>query len=203
MPEIPESDRYQTLAEPVSGVYKEKGSKFLSFAYPVSTEEQIKDHLLEIKKAYADATHHCYAYRLGVDGTTWRANDDGEPTSTAGKPILGQLRSYQISDTLIIIVRYFGGVKLGVSGLINAYRQAAANALQKSKIIIKYAQTSATLRFPYLYMDAVMKLLKDFKASITAQQGDEECELSFSIRRSLFPALSEKLYRIDPFMITP
>ena len=203
MPEIPESDRYQTLAEPASGVYKEKGSKFLSFAYPVSTEEQIKVHLSEIKKAYFDATHHCYAYRLGVDGATWRANDDGEPTSSAGKPILGQLHSYQVTDTLIIIVRYFGGVKLGVSGLINAYRQAAADALKQSVIITKYVQTSATIRFPYPHIDAVMKLLKSYQTSITAQQGEETFQISFSICRSLFPALSEKLYRIDSLIINP
>ena len=203
MPESSESDRYQTLAEPASGVYKEKGSKFLSFAYPVSTDEQIKIHLLEIKKAYFNATHHCYAYRLGVDGAIWRANDDGEPSSSAGKPILGQLHAHHVTDSIIIVVRYYGGIKLGLSGLINAYRQAASNVLQNSKIVVKYAQTSVTLRFPYTNIDAVMKLLKDFQASITAQQGEEEYRISFSIRCGLFPALSEKLLRINPLIITP
>ena len=201
MPEIPESDSYQTIAAPASGVYKEKGSKFLAFAYPVSTEDEIKKSLQQIKKEYYDARHHCFAYRLGADGATWRVNDDGEPSSSAGKPILGQLLSYQVSDVLIIVVRYFGGIKLGVSGLMNAYRQAASDALAQSEIVKKYATHSATVAFPYLQMNAVMKLLKEYPVSITAQPFDQECRLSFSTPRSLFPILHQKLTQIDPHIV--
>ena len=137
MPEPPESDCYQTIAASVTGAYKEKSNKFLSFAYPISTEDEVKELLKQIKKEYFDAKHHCFAYRLGVDGSLWRAYDDREPSSSAGKPILGQLRSFNISDTLIIVVRYSKGTKLGIPGLINAYRQAAFNALQQSTIVTK------------------------------------------------------------------
>ena len=195
MPNNLESDRYQTVAAPASGVYKEKGSKFLAFARPVCSEEEAIEHLKEIKKEYFDARHHCFAYRLGVDGAIWRANDDGEPASSAGKPILGQLRAFEVSDTLIVVARYFGGIKLGLPGLINAYRQAAADALQNSTIVSKYATQNAELSFPYAQMNAVMKLLKENSATIIAlqYQHEHECRLSFSIRRSLFPALSQKL----------
>ena len=216
MPDNPESDSYQTIAAPATGVFKDKGSKFLSFAYPVSTEDEIKEYLKEIKKEYFDARHHCFAYRLGWGGELWRVNDDGEPSSSAGKPILGQLRSYHVSDTLVIVVRYFGGTKLGIPGLINAYRQATANALQQSVIIPKYDIRHATLAFPYQQMNTVMKLLKESLASISYGENlshekhlspeksfSPDCRLSFSIRRSLFPALSQKLSLIDQLIITP
>jgi uncharacterized YigZ family protein len=139
MPQFPESGCYQTIAAPSTGAYKEKGSRFLAFAYPVSTENEIKEYLKQIKKEYFGAKHHCFAYRLGVTGSVWRAYDDREPSFSAGKPILGQLRSFNVSDTLIVVARYFGGTKLGIPGLINAYRQAASIALQQSEIIKKYA----------------------------------------------------------------
>ncbi|MCL2727295.1 MAG: YigZ family protein [Bacteroidales bacterium] len=202
MPNIPESDCYQTIASYASGVYKEKGSKFLAFAYPVSNEDKIKEYLKEVKKEHFDARHHCFAYRLGSDGAVWRANDDGEPSSSAGKPILGQLLSFQVSDALIIVVRYFGGVKLGVPGLINAYRQAAADALQHSVIVTKYAKECATLIFPYSQMNQVMKLLKDFSVDIITQQFEQECRLSFSVRQSHFSDLSQKLNQIEHLIIT-
>ena len=202
MPDIPESDCYQTIAAPAKGVYKEKGSKFLAFAYPVSMEEEIKEHLKNIKKTYFDARHHCFAYRIGARGELWRANDDGEPSSSAGKPIFGQLLSYNLSDTLIIVARYFGGIKLGVSGLINAYRQAAADALQQSTIVTKYTQSSVMLHFPYIQMNTVMKLLKESPASITGQEFGEECRIGFSIRRNLYPPLHQKLTKIEQLIIT-
>jgi len=198
----PESDSYQTIAAPATGVFRDKGSKFLAFAYPVSTEEEIKEHLKEIKKEYFDAHHHCFAYRMGCDGAQWRVNDDGEPSSSAGKPILGQLRSHEVSDTLIVVVRYFGGTKLGVPGLINAYRQAAADALQQSVVIPKYDTCHASITFPFPQMNTVMKILKESSASITAQHSSPDCFLSFSIRRSLFPALSQKLSRINQANVT-
>jgi len=197
-----ESDSYRTIAAPATGVYKEKGSKFLAFAYPVSAEEEVKVRVREIKKVYFDARHHCFAYRLGAGGELWRANDDGEPSFTAGKPILGQLLSYNVSDTLIVVVRYFGGVKLGVSGLINAYRQAAADALTKSTIKNKYTQEHIVIHFPYFQMNVAMKLLKESPATITEQQFGADCRIVLSIRRTLFPTLSAKLSQIDNLIIT-
>ena len=203
-----ESDSYQTIAAPTTGVFKDKGSKFLAFAYPVSTEDEIKGYLKETKKEHFDARHHCFAYRLGADGALWRVNDAGEPSSSAGKPILGQLLSFGVSDTLVIVVRYFGGTKLGIPGLINAYRQAAADALQQSVIVPKYAIHQALLTFPYRQMNAVMKLLKASSASVCAPPMECEktqqpaCCLSFSIRRNLFPALFQELSKINQLTIT-
>ena len=195
-------DQYQSIAAPSTGIYKEKGSKFLAFAYPVGTEEAIKSHLQDLRKEYFDARHHCYAYRLGADGATWRANDDGEPSSSGGKPILGQLLSFQLSDILVVVVRYFGGVKLGVSGLINAYRQATMDALEHSELITKYDECEALLRFPYAQMSAVMKALKPFPVRITDQQIDQECCISLSVRRSQYPPLAEKISTLPQALIT-
>jgi len=142
MLEIPESDRYQTIAAPATGSYKEKGSKFLAFAYPVSTEGEIKELLAQIKKEYYDAKHHCFAFRLGPNGTLWRAYDDREPSFSAGKPILDQMRSANVSDVLIVVVRYMKGTKLGIPRLTNAYRQAAADALGQSVLVTKSAVKS-------------------------------------------------------------
>ena len=196
-------DQYQSIAAPSTGIYKEKGSKFLAFAYPVSTEEAIKSHLQDLRKEYFDARHHCYAYRLGADGATWRANDDGEPSSSGGKPILGQLLSFQLSDILVVVVRYFGGIKLGVSGLINAYRQATVDALEHSELITKYDECEALLRFPYAQMSAVMKALKPFPVRITDQQIDQKCCISLSVRRSQYPPLAEKISTLPYALITP
>ena len=196
-------DQYQSIAAPSTGIYKEKGSKFLAFAFPVSTEEEIKTHLQDLRKEYFDARHHCYAYRLGADGAVWRANDDGEPSSSGGKPILGQLLSFQLSDILVVVVRYFGGVKLGVSGLINAYRQAAADALEHSSLIVKYDECAAQMHFPYAQMSAVMKALKPFPVRITHQQINQDCCLWLSVPRSQYPPLALKLSTLPQLLITP
>ena len=195
-------DQYQSIAAPSSGIYKEKGSKFLAFAYPVSTEEEIKTYLQALRKEYFDARHHCYAYRLGADGAAWRANDDGEPSSSGGKPILGQLLSFQLSDILVVVVRYFGGIKLGVSGLINAYRQATVDALEHSEFVPKYDECEALLHFPYAQMSAVMKALKPFPVRITDQQIDQECCIGLFVRRSQYPPLAQKISTLSQALLT-
>ncbi|MDX9782025.1 MAG: YigZ family protein [Bacteroidales bacterium] len=182
MDDINSSDSYKSIAKPTTGIYKELGSKFISFAYPVSNEEEIKEIIAEIKKEYHDARHHCYAYRLGPDGEFWRANDDGEPSSSAGKPILGQLLSHQLSDLLIIVVRYFGGTKLGVPGLIRAYRSATSDAIENAEVVEKIAGKMVTFTFDYLQMNGAMKLIKDYSAEIINQNFDNICSITVKIR---------------------
>ena len=201
MGEIKASDSYKTVARNSTGVYKELGSKFLSFAYPVSSQEEIKTILSTIKKDYFDARHHCYAYRLGLDGDLWRANDDGEPSSTAGKPILGQLLSHELSDTLIVVVRYFGGTKLGVPGLIKAYRSAAADAINNSEVVEKIASKILVFRFSYNSMEPVMKLIKSFGADIKKQEFDNDCMMVINIRISESSLFLNSLKEIEGLVI--
>lgn len=182
MSEINSSDTYKSISKPSTGIYKELGSKFLSFAFPVSSEEEIKDLLAEIRKSHFDARHHCYAYRLGATGELWRANDDGEPSSSGGKPILGQLLSYGLSDMLIIVVRYFGGTKLGVPGLIRAYRSAAADSIENGEVIEKIAGDDVTFTFGYLQMNDVMKLIREFAPLVKEQNFDNLCRMKVNIR---------------------
>lgn len=165
---IPE-DTFLTIALPAEGLYKEKGSKFLAFAYPVSSEDAIKTHLDFLKKKYYDARHHCYAYILGKDKELFRANDDGEPSSTAGKPILGQLYSVGVTNVLIVVVRYFGGKKLGVSGLITAYKAAAAAALANAKIVPFILKQNISVQCSFAEVDLVMRLAKNYNLEIIAQ----------------------------------
>jgi len=178
-------DTYFTIKYESEGLYKEKGSKFLAFAYPVEEEEAIKEKIAELKKEYYDARHHCYAYILGYDGEHYRANDDGEPGHSAGDPILGQLKSNDLTNTLIIVVRYFGGTKLGVSGLINAYKTAAADAIYNNKIIKKFIYTELKLHFSYPQMNLVMKLVKDFELKIVAQKLELSCDMTLGVRLSI------------------
>ena len=172
---------YKTIAAVATGVFKDKGSKFLSFAFPVESEEQVKEQVRKIKKEYFDARHHCFAYRIGADGKQWRANDDGEPSSTGGKPILGQLLSRELTNVLVVVVRYFGGTLLGVSGLINAYRSAAADALNKAQTVEKTVREIITITFPYDHLNVMMKLLKEEQAEIRAQQCDTECAFEVAV----------------------
>lgn len=196
MSEINSSDTYKSISKPSTGIYKELGSKFLSFAFPVSSEEEIKDLLAEIRKSHFDARHHCYAYRLGASGELWRANDDGEPSSSGGKPILGQLLSYGLSDILIIVVRYFGGTKLGVPGLIRAYRSAAADSIENGEVIEKIAGDDVTFTFGYLQMNDVMKLTREFTPLVKEQNFDNLCRMKVNIR------LRDKLRFIDALSAT-
>ncbi|MDR0295487.1 MAG: YigZ family protein [Prevotellaceae bacterium] len=174
-------DTYKAITTPATGVFKDKGSKFLAFAFPVENETEIKQHIQQLKKEYFDARHHCYAYRLGLNGELWRANDDGEPSSTGGKPILGQLLSLELTNVLVVVVRYFGGIQLGVSGLINAYRSATADALVQAQIVEKVAKEILTVNFSYLDMNQIMKLVKEEELEIISQHFDNECKIKLAI----------------------
>ncbi|MBQ7222356.1 MAG: YigZ family protein [Bacteroidales bacterium] len=182
--EKPVSDCYKSISSPASGVYKDKGSKFLSFAFPVESEDRIKELIAEKKSEYFDARHHCYAYRLGLEGKIWRMNDDGEPSSTAGKPILGQILSNELSDILIIVVRYFGGTLLGTSGLIQAYKSAAADAIANAEIVDKIATKEVKIVFSYILMNDIMKILKNYRIIPKSQQFDNTCTIVSDVRLS-------------------
>ena len=178
-------DTYRTIAAPAEGLYKEKGSKFLSFAYPVRTTDEVKEHLEALRKDYFDARHHCYAYVLGPNKDAWRANDDGEPSGTGGRPIYGQLLSADLTDTLIVVVRYFGGILLGASGLANAYKTAARDAIDHAQIIEKTIDVRYRLHFEYALMNDVMRIIKDFNLKPENQHFDLDCTLELSVRQSL------------------
>lgn len=178
------TDSYKSISKSSTGIYKELGSKFLSFAFPVSSEDEINSILSELRKSYFDAKHHCYAYRLGINGDLWRANDDGEPSFSAGKPILGQLLSKEISDVLVVVVRYFGGTKLGIPGLIRAYKSATSDAINNTEIVEKIVCADICISFDYLLMNQIMKIIKEFSANISEQQFDNLCTINVSIRQS-------------------
>jgi uncharacterized YigZ family protein len=194
---MPEQDSFLTIASPAEGLYKEKGSKFISLAFPIVTEEQVKELLAAIRKQYYDARHHCFAYMLGEDGQHFRASDDGEPSHCAGDPILGQIRSRQLTNVLVIVVRYFGGIKLGVGGLIHAYKTAAAEALDKAAVVQKIIPASITVRFSYEWMNAVMKLAKDYDMEIVSQDFAESCVVTLSVRKSLAEEVKSRLALLD------
>lgn len=184
-----QSDEFQTIADCSEGFYKEKGSKFIAKAYPVSSEEEVRNILQELRKTFHDARHHCYAYSLGPKRENYRFNDDGEPSGTAGKPIYGQLLSHEITDTLIVVIRYFGGTKLGVSGLIQAYREAAREAIRAATIQMKTVQKEVFLKFEYPMMNEVMRMVKDSGAEISRQHFEWSCEMELAIRASQFDEL--------------
>ena len=185
------TDRYRSIAAPSTGYYRDNGSKFLAFAYPVESEEEIKAHLEALRKEYFDARHHCYAWRLGLSGEPWRANDDGEPSSTAGRPILGQLLSAELSDILVVVVRYFGGVKLGVPGLIKAYKTATAEALAGATVIEKTACATCRIGFDYTRMNDVMKIVKEWDLKILSQRFENDCELTVKVGLAKVDAFCE------------
>ena len=191
------SDTYLTIEKPTEAIFKDKGSKFLAFAYPVENDQQIKEILNQLKKEHHTANHHCYAYRLGADKMNFRANDDGEPSNTAGKPILGQIQSNDLTNILIVVVRYFGGTLLGVSGLINAYKNSAADVIKVSTITEKQILFNYTIQFYFEHLNDVMKLLKQLDCKITNQQFDNNCEMSFSIRKANSEQCEEKLKKIE------
>jgi uncharacterized YigZ family protein len=176
-------DTYKTISAPATGSYSEKRSKFLAYAFPVQTEAQVKERLTEIQKKHNDARHHCYAYILGPNKDAYRMNDNGEPSGTAGRPIHGQLMSKDLTNTLVIVVRYFGGIKLGVSGLQNAYKIAAKEALDAANIIEKTIDETYEVTFEYMQMNNVMQLMKDPFVTIISQQSDLNCTIRFSVRR--------------------
>ena len=194
-------DVFKTIEKPVEGLYKDKGSRFIAFAYPVECEEEIKIIVAEIKEKYYDARHHCYAWCLGVDKTNFRANDDGEPSSTAGKPILGQIQSRDLTNILVVVVRYFGGIKLGVSGLIHAYREATIDALQNAVVVEKTVNETLRITFSYLAMNDVMKVIKEEEPEVLERSFELQCEMLLSIRQKNMPILRARLEQIDSVCI--
>ena len=192
------TDEYKTITEVIGeGFYSEKRSKFLAFAHHVETIDEIKDILASYRKKYYDARHVCYAYMLGADKADFRANDDGEPSSTAGKPILGQINSYDLTNVLVIVVRYYGGVNLGTGGLIVAYRTAAADALDHATIETRLVQEVITYSFPYPMMNAVMRVIKEMQPRIVSQTFDNTCSISMSIRQEMAPVLRDRLEKLS------
>ena len=192
-----QKDSYLTIAEPAEAIYKERSSKFLTYAYPVESEDEIKGLLDALRKEYYDATHHCYAYRLGPQGETFRANDDGEPSGTAGKPILGQLLSADLTNCLVVVVRYFGGTKLGVSGLIQAYKESTAEVIAVSKIIEKTVDRVIKVDFSYISMNGVMRIIKEMNPRIDEQLFDNLCTMRLRIRESEADILIAKLEKVE------
>ncbi len=178
-------DTYHTIDEPAYGEYKEKGSKFLAFAYPLNEEESMQEYLNIARAEHHKARHFCYAYQIGLTGDRYRINDDGEPSGTAGKPILGQILSFGLTNVAIIVIRYFGGTKLGVSGLIQAYREAAKAALETAHIVEKYISSVYRLQFNYDQMGHVLNVLKDLNADILNKSFDTSCEVTISVRQSV------------------
>ena len=191
-------DTYLTISDRIGeGYYSEKRSKFLAFSHHVETVDQIKSILSEYRKKYYDARHVCYAYVLGNDRADFRSNDDGEPSSTAGKPILGQINSKELTNILIIVVRYYGGVNLGTSGLITAYREAAADAISNSEIIEKFVEETISYSFTYPMMNDVMRIVKDMSPRIVSQTFDNTCEITLAIRKSEADELRNRLAKLS------
>ncbi|MCH7399068.1 YigZ family protein [Belliella sp. DSM 107340] len=191
------NDTYLTISNVSEGLYKEKGSKFLAFAYPVSDENEVKEILDSLRKQYYDARHHCYAYILGKNQDQYRANDDGEPNHSAGDPILGQIRSKNLSNTLIVVIRYFGGTKLGVGGLITAYKTAALEALENNEIMEAIVKKNVILKFDYLAMNDVMRMVKDLDLEILSQDFDNTCKITLRVREGIFDIFETKIKDMD------
>lgn len=190
-------DSYLTIEAAVETACRERSSKFLSYIYPVQNEEQIREALEALRKRYFDATHHCYAWRLGPHGEQFRANDDGEPSGTAGKPILGQLLSHELTDCLVVVVRYFGGTKLGVPGLIAAYKESARQVIEEATIVEKTVDRLFTVHFPYLVMNDVMRIIKEEQPVIDEQTFDNLCTMRLSVRNSKAEIVLGRLRKVE------
>lgn len=191
------TDIFYTIGAPAEGLFKEKGSKFMAYAFPVSDEQQIKEITSRLKKEHHSARHHCFAWRLGSDLELFRLNDDGEPSGTAGRPIFGQIKQHELTDILVIVVRYFGGILLGTSGLTNAYKQAAANVLANAIIVEKVIETTIEVNFDYLAMNDFMTVLKEFQLEMKESQFDLSCKAKILVRKQLTDLVMEKLQKID------
>jgi uncharacterized YigZ family protein len=194
-------DNYKTITSKSEGFYKEKGSKFISFAIPVTNETEIKEFLEKIRKEFHDARHVCFAYVLGFDKNAYRMNDDGEPSGTGGRPIYGQLQSFDLTNTLIAVVRYFGGTKLGVSGLINAYKTAAQDALKNAEIVTLKINDVYEIIYPYSMMNDVMKIIKEENLEQLTSSFELECKISFKVSKNLSIKVYEKFGRIENLKI--
>lgn len=197
---IVEDDIYKTIEETYEGSFSEKRSKFVSLAIPVNSEEEVKSHLDELRKIYYDARHICWAYHIGTDEVKFRANDDGEPSGTAGRPILGQIRSFELTDILIAVVRYFGGIKLGTGGLFVAYKAAAANALEQAVIVEKTINETVSITFEYPFMNEVMRIVKEMELTILSQNFEMSCAMTLQIRRSQIELLRNRLSKVQSLL---
>lgn len=193
------ADEYLTISPDMTGegYYTEKRSKFYAFAHHVESADEVKDIVNRYRSQYHDARHVCFAYMIGADKSVFRANDDGEPSSTAGRPILGQIQSHELTDILVVVVRYYGGVNLGTSGLIVAYRTAAADAIEHSNIISRQVEEEVTYQFTYPMMNAVMRIVKEMSPKVINQNFDTECSITLRIRRSEAGRLRERLRKLD------
>ena len=190
-------DTYASIAGRSDGLFKDNGSRFIAQAYPVESEEEVKEIVGSLKKEYHDARHHCFAYRLGLDGSRWRANDDGEPSGSAGRPILGQIDAAGLSDILVVVIRYFGGIKLGIPGLIRAYKTSTADALAQATVVEQVAGKDYRLSFPYLSMNAVMKVVKDMSLPQKDQYFAERCSMLLRVRLSQEAAFLDRVSNIE------
>jgi len=192
-----ESDTYKTIKSSSEGIYKEKGSRFIAFAYAVSDQNEIKPIIDKLRKEHHEARHHCYAYMIGKERTMWRVNDDGEPSGTAGRPIIGQINSSGLTNILIVVIRYFGGTLLGVSGLINAYKTAAAQAINNAEIIELTLQEYYEITYPFISMNDVMKILKEENIGQSDQSFDLECCIKINFRSSAKEKNLNRLSRVE------
>ncbi len=192
-----DSDTFKTIKDPVSGLYKEKGSKFLAFAFPVSDEQEIREILLKIRKEHHAARHHCFAWKLGTENDDYRINDDGEPSGTAGRPIFNQIKANELTDILIVVVRYFGGILLGTSGLTNAYKQAALDALNNAEIIGKVVEDLIEVHFDYSVMNEYMHIVKEMQLKQVKSDFRLECDALLAVRKSLTGSVLEKLNSVE------
>ena len=190
-------DTFRTIQETAQGLFTEKKSKFISYAIPVQNVDDVKIELEQYKKKYYDARHICWAYMIGAERNEFRSNDDGEPSGTAGKPILGQINSNDLTDILILVIRYFGGIKLGTSGLITSYKEAASEAIASSDIIEKTVDLSIRFKFEYPFMNDVMKVVKDLEPIILEQQYDMDCIMALQIRKALYDQLINRLDKVE------
>jgi len=195
------TDQYKTIAAASEGYYKAKGSKFTGFAFPVFSEEEFKEHLARIKKEHPNSGHYCYGFRIGADNKLYRYSDDGEPSSTAGKPIFGQIQSYELSNIMIVVTRYFGGTKLGVGGLITAYRAAAKEALENATIINRTVDNVYEIQFGYHIMSEVMNFIKKQKLEVISQTLEETGTIQFRIRQSEAENIMELFEKIETLKV--
>ena len=190
-------DSYKSIAAPSEGLFKDNGSRFIARAYPVETEEEVKEIVASLKKEFYDARHHVYAYRLGYKGDRFRANDDGEPSGSSGRPVLGQIDSNGLSDILVVAIRYFGGIKLGIPGLIRAYKTSTADAIANAEIVEKIASRMYRVSFGYMGMNSVMKVFKDMGLEQKNQKYDMECSIDTSVRLSQVDTFLERMGDVE------
>ena len=195
------SDQYLMIDEPTQGQFRDRGSRFIGLAFPVTTEQQVKDQLEILRKQYFDATHHCYAWILGADKSAWRVNDDGEPSGTAGRPIYGQILSADLTNILIVVIRYYGGTKLGVTGLINAYKTAAHEAIRNARISQRIVKEVYRLDYEYAQMNEVMKIIKEEGAEVIFSDFGMKCVVDFAIRRMESPRVFTRFERLSGLKI--